>query len=81
MPERDRRLVAAPPVYFCAEQAQWLAELKLMSERIVQMRAALRSALEAKGTPGTWRHITDQIGMFSFTGLSTKQVPQSGGIS
>ena len=24
MPERDRRLVAAPPVYFCAEQAQWL---------------------------------------------------------
>jgi len=45
-----------------------------MSERIVKMRSALRSALEAKGTPGTWRHITDQIGMFSFTGLSTKQV-------
>ena len=25
-------------------------------------------------TPGTWNHITDQIGMFSFTGLSEKQV-------
>ncbi len=23
--------------------------------------------------PGTWDHITNQIGMFSFTGLNTKQ--------
>jgi aspartate/tyrosine/aromatic aminotransferase len=53
---------------------QWLGELKFMSERILQMRAALRSALEAKGTPGTWNHITDQIGMFSYTGLSNPQV-------
>merc|ERR1712039_93426 len=29
--------------------------------------------LEAKGTPGTWNHITDQIGMFSFTGLTVPQ--------
>merc|ERR1719382_130028 len=29
--------------------------------------------LEAKGTPGTWNHITDQIGMFSFTGLNPAQ--------
>ena len=27
-------------------------------------------AIEAKGTPGTWNHVTDQIGMFTFTGLS-----------
>ncbi|KAK7929043.1 hypothetical protein WMY93_005438 [Mugilogobius chulae] len=26
------------------------------------------------GTPGTWDHITAQIGMFSFTGLNPKQV-------
>lgn len=26
------------------------------------------------GTPGTWNHITDQIGMFSFTGLNEQQV-------
>merc|ERR1711988_2057698 len=55
-------------------KAQWLEELKFMSDRILQMRTALRSALEEKGTPGTWNHITDQIGMFSFTGLTAPQV-------
>merc|ERR1712187_286744 len=52
---------------------QWLEELKLMSDRIVEMRTALRAAVEAKGTPGTWNHVTDQIGMFTYTGLSTEQ--------
>lgn len=37
------------------------------------MRKALRSELEKQGAPGTWNHITDQIGMFSYTGLSVKQ--------
>lgn len=37
------------------------------------MRKALRSELERIGAPGTWNHITDQIGMFSYTGLSVKQ--------
>lgn len=36
------------------------------------MRALLRSNLEQLQTPGTWNHITDQIGMFSYTGLSEK---------
>jgi aspartate/tyrosine/aromatic aminotransferase len=53
---------------------QWLQELKLMSDRIVDMRQELRKAVEAKGTPGTWNHITDQIGMFTFTGLTKPQV-------
>jgi len=53
-----------------------IAELKAMAGRIISMRQALRDALKAKGTPlpdgkvGEWRHITDQIGMFSFTGLT-----------
>jgi len=55
-------------------KAQWLSELNMMSGRILEMRAALRKALEEKGTPGTWNHVTDQIGMFSFTGLTTPQV-------
>jgi len=55
-------------------KTQWLSELNMMSGRILEMRAALRKALEEKGTPGTWNHITDQIGMFSFTGLTTPQV-------
>lgn len=48
--------------------------MKTMSGRIIDMRNALRSKLEELGTPGTWNHITDQIGMFSFTGLSEAQV-------
>lgn len=53
---------------------QWLAELTLMSKRIMEMRSALRSALEKKGTPGKWNHVTDQIGMFTYTGLTKPQV-------
>jgi len=52
---------------------QWTQELKDMADRILEVRQLLRSGLEKKGTPGTWNHITDQIGMFSFTGLSPEQ--------
>jgi len=54
-------------------KAQWKSELKLMSDRIVKMRTMLRGKLEELGTPGTWNHITDQIGMFSYTGLTPPQ--------
>ena len=54
--------------------AQWEEDLRTMSGRIIEMRKALRKNLEEMGTPGTWNHITDQIGMFSFTGLTEKQV-------
>ncbi|KAF5011339.1 hypothetical protein FDECE_2514 [Fusarium decemcellulare] len=54
--------------------AEWEENLRTMSGRIISMRDALRSKLEELGTPGTWNHITDQIGMFSFTGLSESQV-------
>jgi len=53
---------------------EWEDNLRTMSGRIISMRKALRSKLEEMGTPGTWNHITDQIGMFSFTGLSEAQV-------
>lgn len=43
-----------------------------MSGRIIEMRKGLQERLEKLGTPGTWNHITAQIGMFSFTGLSGK---------
>ena len=39
------------------------------------MREALHQALKANGTPGSWSHIIQQIGMFSFTGLTRKSVP------
>ncbi|KAI1748461.1 PLP-dependent transferase [Xylaria castorea] len=53
--------------------AEWKENLRTMSGRIIEMRKALRAKLEELGTPGTWNHITDQIGMFSFTGLSEPQ--------
>lgn len=37
------------------------------------MRNLLRKNLEQIGAKGTWAHVTDQIGMFSFTGLTVKQ--------
>lgn len=52
---------------FCRFEA-----IKAMSSRIKDMRAQLRSKLEALGTPGNWEHITKQIGMFSYTGLTRK---------
>merc|ERR1719210_2237126 len=51
----------------------WKKELAAMADRILEVRALLRKGLEEKGTPGTWNHITDQIGMFSFTGLTAPQ--------
>lgn len=37
------------------------------------MRKLLRATLERIGAKGSWNHVTDQIGMFSFTGLTVKQ--------
>jgi len=56
-----------------ARSRAWQTELKAMANRILEVRSLLRGGLEAKGTPGTWSHITDQIGMFSFTGLTQEQ--------
>lgn len=43
-----------------------------MANRIKHVRKLLRQKLEELNTPGSWKHITDQIGMFSFTGLCRK---------
>jgi aspartate/tyrosine/aromatic aminotransferase len=49
---------------------EWIGNLKSMAGRIIEMRQKLYAALLAKNTPGQWNHIVDQIGMFSYTGLS-----------
>lgn len=53
---------------------EWRDNLSTMSERIRSMREELYHALKANGTPGSWEHIVNQIGMFSFTGLTPPQV-------
>jgi len=52
---------------------EWRDELLAMSVRIQDMRTALYEELVRLGTPGSWTHITSQIGMFSFTGLTPDQ--------
>ncbi|EEQ33636.1 aspartate aminotransferase [Microsporum canis CBS 113480] len=53
---------------------QWLGELKGMADRIIEMRALLKSNLEQLGSKHDWSHITSQIGMFAYTGLKPEQM-------
>ncbi|XP_063239873.1 aspartate aminotransferase, cytoplasmic-like [Bacillus rossius redtenbacheri] len=53
---------------------QWKRDIAAMSGRVRRMREELRRGLEEVGAPGSWSHITDQIGMFSYTGLSPEAV-------
>lgn len=53
---------------------QWLSDVKVMSDRIFAMRDALKGELVSLGSPHSWQHIVDQIGMFCFTGISAEQV-------
>ncbi|KAL9010682.1 MAG: hypothetical protein Q9173_004412 [Seirophora scorigena] len=55
---------------------QWLGEVKLMADRIIRMRALLRQNLEELGSKHDWSHITSQIGMFAYTGLTPTQMDQ-----
>ncbi|XP_013163432.1 PREDICTED: probable aspartate aminotransferase, cytoplasmic [Papilio xuthus] len=52
---------------------QWRDHIKQMSSRVIEMREALRSELVKLGTPGNWDHIVNQIGLFSYTGLTQRQ--------
>eukprot|EP01062_Namystynia_karyoxenos_P070177 TRINITY_DN65565_c0_g1_i1.p2 TRINITY_DN65565_c0_g1~~TRINITY_DN65565_c0_g1_i1.p2 ORF type:complete len:458 (+),score=160.41 TRINITY_DN65565_c0_g1_i1:96-1376(+) len=52
---------------------QWRDEVKLMANRIIDMRKALTQELKALGSTRDWAHIEKQIGMFCFTGLSAEQ--------
>jgi len=63
-------MVLNDPVLF----KEWKECIKTMSDRIKHMRSLLRDRLVSLQTPGTWDHITQQIGMFSYTGLTPVQV-------
>jgi aspartate/tyrosine/aromatic aminotransferase len=52
---------------------EWQDELTKVSHRIIHMRKILRQKLEDLKVPGSWTHITSQIGMFSYTGLTPEQ--------
>ena len=49
-----------------------------MASRVRRMREGLATELRKVNAPapdgGAWQHITEQIGMFAYTGLSAKHV-------
>ena len=51
-----------------------LVDVKLMADRIISMRTMLKNNLKKEGSTRNWSHITEQIGMFCFTGLNKDQV-------
>ncbi|QGI84439.1 hypothetical protein CEK25_011168 [Fusarium fujikuroi] len=53
---------------------QWLGEVKQMADRIITMRALLKDNLEKLGSKHDWSHITSQIGMFAYTGLTAEEM-------
>ncbi|XP_053213740.1 aspartate aminotransferase, cytoplasmic-like isoform X2 [Panonychus citri] len=64
-----KRVLSDPKLF-----GEWEQQIKIMANRIIETRKSLREKLEALGTSGKWNHITDQIGMFSYLGLSENQV-------
>ena len=54
-------------------RAQWVEELGEMRDRIKAMRSSLVAGLAAAGVTGM-DYITDQVGMFSFSGLTKEQM-------
>lgn len=63
------RIVLGTP----ALRAEWEAELKDISGRIIKMRSLLHQTLKGLAVPGDWSHIEAQIGMFTYTGLNPAQ--------
>ncbi|CAM9368066.1 unnamed protein product [Chrysoparadoxa australica] len=79
-----RPMYSNPPVYGArlvseilsdaALRTEWSEECRMMADRIMSMRTALRASLEGCGSTRNWEHITDQIGMFCYTGLTKDEV-------
>jgi aspartate aminotransferase len=53
---------------------EWLSEVKKMADRIITMRNELKTGLKEAGSTKNWDHITRQIGMFCYSGLTPEQV-------
>jgi aspartate aminotransferase len=79
-----RAMYSNPPIYgarIVSEilgdeklRADWLLEVKGMADRIISVRTRLRDNLKKEGSSKNWEHITNQIGMFCFTGMTPDQV-------
>lgn len=52
--------------------------VQAMADRIIAMRSGLQGRLEALKSRRSWEHITRQIGMFCYTGLTQDEVRRCG---
>lgn len=52
----------------------WRQEVKEMADRVITMRERLVGHLKELGSKHDWSHITNQIGMFCYSGLKPEQV-------
>lgn len=75
-PPRHGARIAAEVLTNAPLRTEWLGDVKLMADRIIGMRTQLRDGLTKEGSSHNWQHITDQIGMFCFTGMTPEQVGQ-----
>ena len=76
-----RPMYSSPPIHGAlivsevlgdeALSKQYYQECADMATRIGGMRKQLRSEIEAAGSTHDWKHVTDQIGMFAFTGMDS----------
>ncbi|HRH77680.1 MAG TPA: aminotransferase class I/II-fold pyridoxal phosphate-dependent enzyme, partial [Cellvibrionaceae bacterium] len=57
-------------------QSLWRQELDEMRQRIAQLRQDFVAGMNARGAAGQFDFILAQYGMFSFLGLSAKQVQE-----
>jgi aspartate aminotransferase, mitochondrial len=54
--------------------SMWHQDLRDMSGRMQEMRHGLVDSLKKLGNEHNWQHVTDQIGMFAYTGLNQDMV-------
>ncbi|XP_065853325.1 aspartate aminotransferase, mitochondrial-like [Euphorbia lathyris] len=64
-------ILSDPPI-----KELWIKEVKGMADRIRRMRTHLQESLYQSGSSLNWEHITKQVGMFCFSGLTAEQVVQ-----
>jgi aspartate aminotransferase len=79
-----RPMYSNPPVYGARLVAtilkdktlnqEWRRDVKLMADRIIGVRQLLVDHLKKAGSKKDWSRITNQIGMFCYSGLTPEQV-------
>lgn len=73
-PPIDGAAIVATVLNDAALRLKWEQEVSVMRDRITNMRQKFVDALVAKGVGERFKHLLNQRGMFSFSGLSKKEV-------